>query len=85
MRRRCLRMEGTAEIAARLGVSRQTVWGYRSSRTKRGDAKLREALEAEGVRLPKPKEVKKLSGEEVKGGLNRLTSQPLNRRKGGAR
>ena len=45
MRRRCLRMEGTAEIAARLGVSRQTVWGYRSSRTKRGDAKLREALD----------------------------------------
>lgn len=59
MRRRCLRMEGTAEIAARLGVSRQTVWGYRSSRTKRGDAKLREALEAEGVRLPKPREARK--------------------------
>lgn len=66
MRRRCLRMEGTAEIAARLGVSRQTVWGYRSSRTKRGDAKLREALEAEGVRLPKPREARRHEGRGTK-------------------
>ncbi len=55
MRRKCLRMEGTAEVAARLGVSRQTVWNYRSSRTKRGDAGTRAALEAEGVKLPPPR------------------------------
>ncbi len=55
MRRKCLRMEGTAEVAARLGVSRQTVWNYRSTRTAQGKPEIRAALEAEGVKLPPPR------------------------------
>ena len=48
-------MEGTAEVAARLGVSRQTVWNYRSTRTAQGKPEIRAALEAEGVKLPPPR------------------------------
>ena len=48
-------MEGTKELAARLGVSRQTVYNYRSSRTGRGRPGIRAALEAEGVKLPPPR------------------------------
>ncbi len=55
MRRKCYRLKGTKEIAEKLGVSPQTVWNYRSSRTGRGRPEIRAALEAEGVKLPPPR------------------------------